>query len=187
MVTGHRDDQLFVHDGGTFGYASSMVWDPKKRVGVVVLSNHVADVGDVARHLVRPSRPLAKPTATRRTEIAVDSAILDSYAGRYTSGAEAFIIAQEGGFLTIQLPDDWGLPKLRLRPESLRDFFSRELPLRVAFQTDPDGLVTGLLVYPPRGQTATFTAAQETELLHFGLPDLRGLSAKPDYAAEAAE
>lgn len=41
MITGKGDDQLIVHDGGTFGFASSMVWDAKKRVGVVVLSNHV--------------------------------------------------------------------------------------------------------------------------------------------------
>lgn len=152
MVTGKGDDQLIVHDGGTFGYASSMVWDPGQRVGVVVLSNHVAAVGDIARHLLRPDRPLAKPTATKRTEITLDSAILDRYAGRYASGAEAFIITREGPFLTIQLPGDWGLPKLRLRPESLRDFFTAELPLRATFQTDNDGRVTGLLVYPPRGQ-----------------------------------
>lgn len=152
MVTGKGNDQLIVHDGGTFGYASSMVWDPHKRVGVVVLSNHVAGVGDIARHLLRPNRPLAKPTATKRTEIALDLTILDSYAGRYTSGTEAFIIAREGAFLTIQLPGDWGLPKLRLRPESLRDFFAAELPLRVTFQTDNEGRVTGLLVHPPRGQ-----------------------------------
>jgi CubicO group peptidase (beta-lactamase class C family) len=152
MITGKGDDQLIVHDGGTFGYASSMVWDANKRVGIVVLSNHVASVGDIARHLLRPNRPLAKPTATKRTEIALDLTILDSYAGRYTSGTEAFIIAREGAFLTIQLPGDWGLPKLRLRPESLRDFFAAELPLRVTFQTDNDGRVTGLLIYPPRGQ-----------------------------------
>ena len=30
-------------------------------------------------------------------------------------------------------------------------------------------------------------ADQETELLHFGLPDLRGLEARPAYTAEAAE
>ena len=126
MVTGNADDQLIVHDGGTFGFASSMVWDPKKRVGVVVLSNHVAGVADLARHLLQPNRPLAKPIATKRTEITLESAILDSYAGRYTSGTEAFIIAREGAFLTIQLPADWGLPKLRLRPESRVDFFAAE-------------------------------------------------------------
>lgn len=152
MIEGKGDDQLVVHDGGTFGFASSMVWDPKKRAGVVVLSNHVAAVGDVARHLLRPSHPLAKPTATKRIEIALDSAVLDSYAGRYVSGAEAFIITREGAFLTILLPADWGLPKLRLRPESRRDFFAAELPLRVTFQTNDDGQVGGLLIHPPRGQ-----------------------------------
>ena len=154
MVEGTSDDQLVVHDGGTFGFASSMVWDPKKRAGVVVLSNHVAAVGDVARHLLRPSRPLAKPTATKRIEITLDSAILDSYAGRYTAAAEAFVVTKEGDFLTILLPADWGLPKLRLRPERRRDFFTAELPLRVTFQTNDDGQVSGLVIHPPRGQKA---------------------------------
>jgi serine-type D-Ala-D-Ala carboxypeptidase/endopeptidase len=152
MIEGKGDDQLVVHDGGTFGFTSSMVWDPKRRAGVVVLSNHVVPVGDVARHLLRPSRPLAKPAATKRIEIALDSAVLDSYAGRYVSGAEAFIITSEGAFLTILLPADWGLPKLRLRPESRRDFFAAELPLRVTFQINDDGHVSGLLIHPPRGQ-----------------------------------
>jgi hypothetical protein len=42
-------------------------------------------------------------------------------------------------------------------------------------------------VFLERGETASFIAKQQTELLHFGLPDLRGLSAKQTYAAEAAE
>jgi hypothetical protein len=63
-------------------------------------------------------------------------------------------IVQERGFLTIQLPASWGLPKLRLRPESRHDFFVAELPLRVTFQTDSEGCPKGLLVYPPQGQRA---------------------------------
>jgi serine-type D-Ala-D-Ala carboxypeptidase/endopeptidase len=153
VVVGKGDDALIVHDGGTFGHASSVAWDPKKRVGVVVLSNHVASVDDIARHLLRPNVPLEKPTATKHTEIALDSAVLDTYAGRYEAPGEgAFIIVREGDFLTIQAPEDWGLPKLRLRAERRRDFFASELPLRVTFQTDDDGRVNGLLIYPPRGQ-----------------------------------
>jgi serine-type D-Ala-D-Ala carboxypeptidase/endopeptidase len=154
MIVGKGDDQLIVHDGATFGYASSIAWDPKTRAGVVVLSNHVVAVGDIARHLLRPNRPLAKPAATKRIEIRLDAAILDSYAGRYASRAEAFNITMESGFLSIELPADWGLPKMRLRPESLRDFFSAELPLRVTFQTSDDGRVSGILIHPPRGQAA---------------------------------
>ena len=152
MVEGKGDDQLVFHDGGTFGFASSMVWDPKRRAGVVVLSNHVAPVGDIARHLLRPGRPLAKPAATKRIEIPLDAAVLASYAGRYVSGSEAFIIAREDAFLTIVLPADWGLPKLRIRPESPRDFFATELALRITFQTNDAGNVIGLLLHPPRGQ-----------------------------------
>ena len=42
-------------------------------------------------------------------------------------------------------------------------------------------------VFLERGEHATFTAEQETELLHFGLPDLRGLETRPSYTAVAAE
>jgi hypothetical protein len=154
IVMGEGDDQLIVHDGGSFGFASSVAWDPKKRIGVVVLSNHVAGVGDIARHLLRPKLPLEKPAA-KRTEIALDSALLDLYAGRYEAPGEGeFLVVREGDFLTFQPPVDWGLPKLRIRPESQREFFAAELPLRVTFQTDGEGRVSGILIYPPRGQKA---------------------------------
>jgi D-alanyl-D-alanine-carboxypeptidase/D-alanyl-D-alanine-endopeptidase len=155
MVERQGDDPLIFHDGGTWGYASAVAWDPKQRVGVVVLSNHGGSVADIARHLLRPSVPLEKPIATKHTEIALDPAVLDTYVGRYEAQGEGiFVVLRESGFLTLQLPPTWGLPKLRLRPESVRDFFVAELPLRVTFQTDGKGRVNGLLVYPPRGQRA---------------------------------
>jgi serine-type D-Ala-D-Ala carboxypeptidase/endopeptidase len=147
VILGAGDSQLIIHDGGTFGYASSMAWDPKRRAGVVVLSNQVADVKDIARHLLRPSTALEKPTATKRIEIKIESALLDSYAGNYEAESEGvFVIRREGDFLTIKAPAEWGLPKLRLHPESPQDFFAAELPLRVTFQKD------GMLIHPPRGQ-----------------------------------
>jgi D-alanyl-D-alanine-carboxypeptidase/D-alanyl-D-alanine-endopeptidase len=155
MVTGKADDQLIMHDGFTWGYASYVAWDPKSRVGVVVLSNQLTNVGDIGRHLLRPNVPLEQPTVTKHTEIALDSALLDGYAGRYEVQDEGvFNIARERDFLTIQVPGSWGLPKFRLRPESRRDFFVAELPIRVTFQADNDGRVSGLLIYPPRGQHA---------------------------------
>src|SRR5256886_16836012 len=42
-----------VQDGGTFGYAASIAWDPVKHVDVVVLSNQVAYVCYIARHMLR--------------------------------------------------------------------------------------------------------------------------------------
>jgi hypothetical protein len=44
-------------------------------------------------------------------------------------------------------------------------------------------------VYLEPGETVTFAASEETELLHFGLPDLAGLSmpVHDQVPAEAAE
>jgi D-alanyl-D-alanine-carboxypeptidase/D-alanyl-D-alanine-endopeptidase len=154
-VVGKGDEQLIYRDGGSYGFASSIAWDPKQRVGVVVLSNQQGDVNDVARHLLRPDFPLAKPTNTKHTEVAVDPALLDKYAGRYEAKGEGiFTIGRENNFLTIESPADWGLPKLGIRAESPQDFFATELPLQVTFETDSDGHLTGLLIYPPRGQKA---------------------------------
>jgi hypothetical protein len=124
----------------SLGYASAVAWDPRQRVGVVVLSNQLSGVSDIARHLLRPSVPLERPTATKRTEIVLDAAVLDTYAGRYDARGEGvFVVARERDFLTIEMPTDWGLPKLRLRPESMRDLFAAELPLRVTFEAGTTG------------------------------------------------
>jgi CubicO group peptidase (beta-lactamase class C family) len=148
-----QNDELMVHDGGTFGYASSVAWDPVRRVGVVVLSNQVANVGDISRHLLRPNLPLEKPAATKRTEIAIDPAKLDLYVGKYeASGEGIFEVVREGESLTIRVPAEWGLPKFTLHPENRQDFFVAELPMRVAFQFESDGSVKKILIYPPRGQ-----------------------------------
>jgi len=152
-VYGNGDDQVIFRDGSSFGYASVMAYDPKARVGVVVLTNQVGDVGELARHLLRPDFPLAKPANTKHIEITLDPKFLDSYVGRYQAKGEgSFTLARENDFLTIESPADWGLPKLRIRPESHRDFFATELPLRVTFQTGSDGKVRSLTIYPPRGQ-----------------------------------
>src|SRR5262249_29125680 len=57
-ILGDDREPLIVHDGGTLGYATSVAWDPRLRTGVVVLSNQFGDVGDIARHLLRPSMAL---------------------------------------------------------------------------------------------------------------------------------
>ena len=152
LIEGDDRDRLIVHDGGTLGYAASLAWDPKLRTGVVVLSNQFGDVGDIARHLLRPSVPLHKPALTKHHEITLAPATLASYAGEYEAAGEGvFVIELTGGKLTLQTPSDWGLPKLQLRAATEREFFVSELPLRVVFETK-DGSVTGMVVYPPRGQ-----------------------------------
>jgi CubicO group peptidase (beta-lactamase class C family) len=153
LVMSEGENILVFHDGGTLGYASSMAWDLEKQAGVVVLMNQVGDVGDISRHLLRPQIPLAQPVTTRHVEIPLDLSILAGYAGGYEAEGEGvFVVFLEGDHLTIQFPPDWGLPRLRLRPESQNEFFTAELPLGVTFETGNSGRATGLIVYPPRGQ-----------------------------------
>ncbi len=130
-------------------------WEPGSRVGVVVLSNQFTAIADIGNHLRKPSTALAPPTVTRHTEINLESKILDACAGHYDAKEEGvFLIVRERDFLTIQMPVGWGLRKFRLRPDGSRDFFVAELSIRVMLQTDTNGQVNGILVYPPRGQHA---------------------------------
>jgi CubicO group peptidase (beta-lactamase class C family) len=152
VLEGGPGDGIVYHDGQTVGFASAVAYDAHARTGVVVLSNAAAGVGDIARHLLRPSIPLTAPAAPapRRTEVVVDPALFDRYAGSYEPGPGAvFTVSREGDALMFQLP---GLPKLRLRPESERDFFVAENPqLTVTFEVDAAGNVTRLLLKAPTG------------------------------------
>ncbi|MCI0414635.1 serine hydrolase [bacterium] len=153
-VIGKGNDQLIFRDGGTFGYSSCVMWDPVKRVGVAVLSNHAASVADIARHILRPDFPLEHPKPVPK-EISLESSILNAYVGRYDAAGEGvFAIIREGDALMLESPESWGLPRLRIRPESEMNFFASELPLRITFQRGSDGSVIGILIYPPRGQKA---------------------------------
>jgi D-alanyl-D-alanine-carboxypeptidase/D-alanyl-D-alanine-endopeptidase len=149
-------ETLYFRDGGTLGFATCIVWHEAKREGAVVLSNQIASVSDLARRVVQPDFPLETPGITKaQTEISLSIAALDRYAGRYEAADEGvFTVVREDTFLTFEAPGEWGLPKLRLRPETAQDFFVSELPLRVTFQSDAAGVVTGALVTPPRGQKA---------------------------------
>jgi len=147
--------EIIYRDGGTYGFASSIGFDPKQHIGVVVLSNQYGSVDDIARHLMRPDIPLKTAAKTSHTEITIDPTLLDRYIGRYEIKDEViFTVAREGNFLTIESPADWGLPKLRIRPETDRDFFAAELPLRITFRIDAEDHITGFLVYPPNGNKA---------------------------------
>lgn len=152
-IIGTGEDAIAFHDGGSFGFSSSLAWQPQRRVGVVVLSNQTTGAGGVARHLLQPNVPLEQPKRARRTEITLDAAVLDRYVGRYDMQDEGIVvIGRQGTLLTIELPASWGLPKLQLHAEREREFFTTELPLQAAFEVDSSGRVTGMLVHPPRGQ-----------------------------------
>jgi CubicO group peptidase (beta-lactamase class C family) len=154
-ISGDGADAIVFHDGGSFGFSSSVAWQPQRRIGVVVLCNQTTGAGGIARHLLQPDAPYGQPQRARRTQISLDPAVLETYVGRYQMQEDGVVlITRDGNLLSIELPADWGIPKLHLHAEDQRQFFTKELPLRVTFEVDANGRVTGMQVFPPRGQGA---------------------------------
>jgi D-alanyl-D-alanine-carboxypeptidase/D-alanyl-D-alanine-endopeptidase len=142
-------DGLVVFGGETLGYSTSVSYDPKTRVGVVVMSNGAPDDGGLAWHLLRPAFPVATLAATNalkeRKEIPSDPKLLDLYAGHYQPSV--------GGLMVVERKNDMLLLKspsspqgLRLHQQSERVFFINEADMTISFQVDDQGRVTGAVV-----------------------------------------
>ena len=154
-IIGTGDDAIVFHDGGSFGFSSSLAWQPQRRVGVVVLSNQTygcsrhctpsaatepaagtaeprASHGDHARRGGSRSlrRPLRHARRRRRRDRAGEGAAADDRAARRAGACRSCGCTRK----------------------SEREFFTTELPLQATFEVDADGRVTGMLVHPPRGQ-----------------------------------
>jgi serine-type D-Ala-D-Ala carboxypeptidase/endopeptidase len=145
-VIGKGEGEFFMHGGGTFGFSSSVGYDPRTRVGAVVLSNASASVDDIVRHVLRPGLPLDKPQMPKvRKEISVDAQLLERYTGQYRPAPEwVYAVTHEGGALRIQLP---AAPKMRLYAETQRDFFLKDSDIQVTFQMNAQGQATGLVLH----------------------------------------
>ncbi len=134
-------------DGGTFGYASFIGYDPKRHVGVVLLSNTftlsgtVTGVSDIGLHLLDSQFPLNGPPEKHR-EVSVAPKILDGYIGHYQLTSDMILdLTAADGRLAVQAT---GQAKLDLFPESEKDFFTKTGGIRIEFQTDSQGRATGL-------------------------------------------
>ena len=136
------------HNGGTGGYRTYMGYDPKRRAGVVVLSNISTAEGpdDIGRYLLDASYPLLKVKPPQEhKEVTVDTKTFDSYVGSYQMGPNAILaISRDGDQFYLQLT---GQPKLQLFPESERKFFLKVVDAQVTFDTDPQGKTTKAILH----------------------------------------
>ncbi len=138
--------EIVFHSGAVPGYGSWLGFDPKRRIGVVLLQNTAFAATDIAYHLLDPAAPLA-PAAERRTEISLPVEQLAKYVGLYAwdglPNADKFLVTLENGHLTTQP----GLrPKEAVFPESSTMFFFRSSDARIIFTTNDAGVTTGLLL-----------------------------------------
>jgi len=145
------DVELISHSGSTGGYQSFMGYDPKSRLGVVVLSNSGtgAGVDDIGFHLLNPRVPLLSDDVLTppkpRTEITIAPALLDAYVGRYQfPSTQKATITRDGGHLILQGEGD---VKIAFYPESDKAFFARIIDAQMRFNVDDGGHVTNLIFF----------------------------------------
>jgi len=141
--------EIMFHSGSTGGYLSFVGYDPKARVGVVVLSNSGigAGVDDIGIHLLDPSIPtldskaLAPPK--ERKEISADPKLLDRYVGRYRfPSSQMASITRDGAHLFLQAEGD---VKVVFYPETNQSFFAKLMDAQMTFRTDAEGRVTEMI------------------------------------------
>jgi CubicO group peptidase (beta-lactamase class C family) len=146
-------NDLIWHNGGTGGYRSFIGYDPKARVGVVVLSNTSTNLGvdDIGRHLLDPAAPIVPPNSPlfqppkEHKEIPMDPKQFDTYVGRYQATPEILLtISREGSSFLAQLTGQPGFP---IFAESQRDFFFKVVDAQLTFEVDPQGHATAVVLH----------------------------------------
>src|SRR5262249_50828794 len=133
------------HNGGTGGYRSFIGYDPKARVGVVVLANAGTMIGvdDIGRHFLDPAFPVIPPNAPvfqpprQRTAISIDPKSFDVFVGRYQFAPNVFLtISREESRFYAQLT---GQSKIEIFPESPREYFLKVVDAQLTFEVDDAG------------------------------------------------
>jgi serine-type D-Ala-D-Ala carboxypeptidase/endopeptidase len=151
FIESHGGVQLISHSGSTGGYLSFIGYDPKARVGVVVLSNSGtgAGVDDIGIHLLNPKVPLLNGEALKpqkpRMEVTLAPELLDSYVGQYRFPSDQMAtITREGSHLLLQGDGD---VKVVFYAESNQDFFAKLMDAQITFNTDRQGRVDELIFH----------------------------------------
>jgi hypothetical protein len=117
MGLGWRIEQLhgteIVWTGGaSYGSRTFSGFDPKSRVGVVVLSNYNSGSGidDIGRHVLNPKALVDTASVVKpqeRTAVALPAEFLDKYAGRYRfSEGNIWTVRRDGTRFFIKTPSE---------------------------------------------------------------------------------
>jgi len=142
--------EIVWHNGGTFGFASFMGFDPKAQTAVVVLSNAFTlvsgniGVDDIGLHLLNAQFPLTAPPREHH-EIHLDEQVLKRYVGRYELAPNFIVtITQEKDHLFAAAT---GQPRFEVFAESERSFFYKAVDAQIVFETDAEGKVQRLVLH----------------------------------------
>jgi D-alanyl-D-alanine-carboxypeptidase/D-alanyl-D-alanine-endopeptidase len=134
-------EAVYGHDGGKEGYRSAVVFNPRTKTGVVVLTNARTDDRpmDLARHLLFGGSPLPPaPTAPSQPKVVVlDAKTLEAYAGRYRLESNGMLtVARKDNHLLVDTNGD-GISTFF--PSNDREFFSNTDNEQLVFERDASG------------------------------------------------
>jgi len=143
--------EIIHHNGGTIGVNSFIGFNPKTRVGVVVLSNTGSGgpIDDIGFHLLNPltalrSRKDLQPPK-KREEAALDPKILDRYVGRYRiSKNDILTVSRRGDRLFVKRT---GALEDEMYPESAREFFAKLFDDQISFRVGANGAATDVVYH----------------------------------------
>jgi D-alanyl-D-alanine-carboxypeptidase/D-alanyl-D-alanine-endopeptidase len=145
--------EIVWHNGGTGGYRTWVGYEPRSRVGVVVLANAGTPAGpdDIGRHLLVRASPLlqnfpAPPQPPKpRNETKVDPAVFERYVGRYQFAPAVFLtVTRDGSRFFAQLT---GQPAFEIFAESERDYFLKVVDAQLTFETDAQNKAVAVVLH----------------------------------------
>ena len=141
-------DAVIWHNGGTGGYRTFMGFDPKTRVGVVVLTNASTSRGgdDIGLHILtgQPLAPAPKPPVEHHA-IAFDGKAFDPLVGVYEIAPNVTLtISRQGehGFAQVN-----GQPPFEIFPEAQDEYFVRVPDVQLAFQHKPGEAASAVILH----------------------------------------
>ncbi len=140
-VVGPDSSAVIWHNGGTGGYHSFIGFDPRRKIGVVVLSNSTLSIDDIGFHILNPTVPLQ----TVRVVIALPADSLDAYVGTYQLAPTfALTIRREGAGLVAQAT---GQGVNAIYPSARDEFFLKVVDAQISFVRDATGKIASLVLH----------------------------------------
>lgn len=125
-------DTVIWHDGETGGFISFLGFNAQNGSGVVVLSNSVFPVSDLAFHLLDAGYPLNKV----QKSIPITAKQLSRYTGEYkVTDTISYYVTRQGNQLFFRVT---GQEKIPFYPQSKAVFFCKIIPVQIKFSVGED-------------------------------------------------
>jgi serine-type D-Ala-D-Ala carboxypeptidase/endopeptidase len=125
------------HDGGTFGFSSSLWLDPSRKTASAVLANAQVSTTDLALHMIEPSVPMQNFALMQQKQISVRAEDVAPYVGLYMLAPTMDItIRAEGARLYAQ---GTGQGEFEIFPKAPGVFFAKIAPIELSFSEAKDG------------------------------------------------